>query len=152
MSYCFFLRSSVKFQGQTDNKAPILTRLERFRTVTLFWIHRWLLNDAQSLKQYRRGALLFFKVIHQISRSHGSKNYRIWPILCVSFTNGYEMVHKVWSNKEEVSICFSRSSVKFQGHTARKIVNLEPNRAFPDCNSSLNSPMATRWCKKLEVA
>ena len=24
--------------------------------------------------------------------------------------------------------------------------------AFPDCNSSLNSPMATKWCTKLEVA
>ena len=25
------------------------------------------------------------------------------------------------------------------------------NWAFPDCNSSLNSPMATKWCTKLEV-
>ena len=27
-----------------------------------------------------------------------------------------------------------------------------PNWAFPDCNSSLKSPMATKWCTKLEVA
>ena len=57
-----------------DNKSLILTRIERFRTVALVWIHRWLWNDAQSLTQHRRGALLFFNVIHQISRSHGTQN------------------------------------------------------------------------------
>ena len=48
--------------------------------------------------------------------------------------------------------CFSRSFVKFQGHTALKIVEFDPNWAFPDCNSSLNSPMATKCCTKLETA
>ena len=37
-----------------------------------------------SLMLLRRGALLFFKVIRQISRSHGTKNRRIWPRLGVS--------------------------------------------------------------------
>ena len=37
----------------------------------------------------------------------------------------------------EVTYCFSRSYVKFQGHTALKIVEFDPNWAFPDCNSSL---------------
>ena len=41
--------------------------------LTPVWIHIWLYNHAHSWKQHRRGALLFFKVIHQISRSHGSK-------------------------------------------------------------------------------
>ena len=31
-------------------------------------------------------------------------------------------------------------------------INFDPNWAFPDWYSSLNSPMATKWCKKLEVA
>ena len=62
------------------------------------------------------------------------------------------MMHKAWSSIEEVPYCFSRSSVKFQGHTALKIVEFDPNWAFPDCNSSLKSPMATKWCTKLEVA
>ena len=62
------------------------------------------------------------------------------------------MVHKAWCCLGEVSYCFSRSSVKFQGHMARKIVEFDPNRAFPDCNSSLNSPMATKRCTKLEAA
>ena len=62
------------------------------------------------------------------------------------------MMHRAWSSTEEVPYCFSRSYVKLQGHTALKIVDFDPNWAFPDCNSSLESPMATKWCTKLEVA
>ena len=46
----------------------------------------------------------------------------------------------------------SRSSVNFQGHIALKIVEFDPNWAFPDCNSSLNAPMAMKCCTKLETA
>ena len=96
MKWCIKLEATKKmcpivFQGHPsnfkvtgDNKSPILTRIEHFRTVTLVWIHRWLWNDAQSLKQHRRGALLFFKVIRQISRSHGTINHWFWPELSVS--------------------------------------------------------------------
>ena len=48
--------------------------------------------------------------------------------------------------------CFSRSYVKFQGHSALKIVEFDPYWAFPDSNSSLNSPMAMKCCTKLETA
>ena len=63
------------------------------------------------------------------------------------------MVNNAWSSIEGVPYCF------FKGHQSnckvtrlKKIVNFDPNYAFPDCNSSLNSPMATKWCKKLKVA
>ena len=102
--YCF-RRLSCKFQGHKGQKTSILTQIERFRTVTPVWIHWWLWNDAQSLMQHRRGALLF-----------------------------------------------SRSSVKFQGHTRPKIADFDLNWAFPDCNSCLNSPMHLKWCTKLGVA
>ena len=46
----------------------------------------------------------------------------------------------------------SRSEVKFQGHTGKKIVNFDPNWAFPDCNSRLNSDMMMTWCTELDVA
>ena len=91
-------------------------------------------------------------------RSHGSKNRRIWHKLGVSVllkfesTNGYEMMHKAWSSIEKVPYCFSRSYIELQGHTALQIIDFDPNWAFPDCISSLKSPMATKWCKKLEVA
>ena len=48
--------------------------------------------------------------------------------------------------------CVSRSTAKFQGHTALKFFEFDPNWAFPDCNSSLNSPMAMKGCTKLETA
>ena len=89
----------------------------------------------------------------------GKQNRRIWPRLGVSglwlqfeFTNGDEMMNKAWSSIEEVPYCFSRSSGKIQGHTALKSVQFDPNWAFPDCYSSLNSPMAKKWCTQLEVA
>ena len=62
------------------------------------------------------------------------------------------MMHRAWSSIVEVPYCFSRSYVKFQGHTALKIVEFDPNWAFPDCDSSLNSPMAMKCCTKLETA
>ena len=61
------------------------------------------------------------------------------------------MMHRAWSSIVVVPYCFSRSYVKFQGHTALKIVEFDPNWAFPDCNSSLNSPMAMKCCTKLET-
>ena len=69
-------RSKVKFKEVT-------TQLNRFRTVTPVWIHIWWWNDAYTLVMLSRGALLFFKVIRQISRSHYSKKRRIWPWLGV---------------------------------------------------------------------
>ena len=62
------------------------------------------------------------------------------------------MMHRAWSSIVEVPYCFSRPHVKFQGHTALKIVEFYPNWAFPDSNSSLNSPMAMKCCTKLETA
>ena len=62
------------------------------------------------------------------------------------------MMHKAWSSIEEVPYCFSRSSIKFQGHTGQKNANFDPNWAFPDRNSILNSQMAMKWCTKLGVA
>ena len=61
---CKRSRSKVKV-------TEVMTPLNRFRTGTPVWIHIWRSNDAQSLMLLRGGALLFFKVIRQISRSHG---------------------------------------------------------------------------------
>ena len=76
----------AKSQGQRSKVkvTEVTTQLNRFRTVTPVWIHIWWWNDAYSLMMLRRGALLFLKVIRQISRSHGSKKRRIWPRLGVS--------------------------------------------------------------------
>ena len=62
------------------------------------------------------------------------------------------MMHRPWSSIVEVPYCFSRSNVKFQGHTALKIVKFYRNWAFLDSNSSLNSLMVMKCCTKLETA
>ena len=84
-------RCLIVFQGHPWNfkvtrllKSSNFTQIGRFRTLTPVWIHRWLWNVTQSLKQQRRDALLFSKVIHEISRSHGTKHHRFWPKLGVS--------------------------------------------------------------------
>ena len=81
-------QSNVHAKGQGQRSkfkvTEVTSQLSRFRTVTPVWIHIWWWNDTYSLMLLRRGALLFFKVIRQISRSHGAKNCRIWPRLGVS--------------------------------------------------------------------
>ena len=59
-----------------------------------------------------------------------------------------------WCTKLEVAL--KRCRIVFQGHPSNfkvtrllRIVEFDPNLAFPDCNSSLNSPMVTKWCSKL---
>ena len=142
--YCF-PRSSIKFQGHT------------VQNITDF-DPNWAFPDCRPVAAFKSLRFALFRVIRKISRSHGSNNCRFWPELSVSglylkfeFTNGYEMIHKAWSSIEEVPYCFARSSVKFQGRTALKIVEFDPDWAFPDCISSLNSLMAVKWCTKLEA-
>ena len=93
-----------------------------------------------------------------LAKSHGqrSRSQRSKPNLAVSglwlkfeFVYCHEMMYKAWCGIGEVPYCFSESSVKFQCRTAQKITDLEPNCAFLDCNSSLISLMAMKWCTKL---
>ena len=80
--------------------------------------------------------------------SGGCSEFLFFSAMLAKF---FEMIHKAWSNIEEVLYCFSMSSVKFQGHTGQKIADFDPNWAFPDCNSNLNSSMDLKWCTKLDV-
>ena len=77
---------------------------------------------------------------------------RFWTVTTCLNSHGDEIMPTAWCCLGEVPYYFSRSSVKFQGHTTKKIISSYPNWAFPDCNSSLNSPMAMKWCTKLEAA
>ena len=66
-------RSDVhaKGQGSKVNVTEVKTKFSGFRTVTPVWIHIWCWNDVHSLMLLRRGALLFFNEICQMSGSHG---------------------------------------------------------------------------------
>ena len=68
--WCPCKRSKVKV-------TEVMTPFNHFQTITQVWIHIWRWNDAWSLMLLRRGALLFFKVIRQTSRSHGKKKLSI---------------------------------------------------------------------------
>ena len=90
-------------------------------------------------------------------RGQKSRSQRPKPKLAVcglqfEFTDGYEMMHKAWCSIEEVPYCFSRSSVKFQGHMGQKVADFDPNSVFLGCNFILISQMAMEWYTKLEVA
>ena len=61
------------------------------------------------------------------------------------------MMHRAWRNIVEVPYYFSRSCVKFQGHTGQKIANFDLNWAFPGCNSISNSRMALKLCTNLNT-
>ena len=81
--YCFS-RSSVKFQSDTAKKIIDFDPNWAFLDCNSSLNSPWLWNDSQSLKQHKRGALLFFKVICQISRSHRKKKCWFWPELGIS--------------------------------------------------------------------
>ena len=80
--------SDVQANGQGQRSmvkvTKVKTQFSHFLTITPVWIHIWRWNDAQSLMWQRIGALLSFKVIHQISRSPGTKNHQFWLELGVS--------------------------------------------------------------------
>ena len=82
------------FKVPRDRKSPIFTRIECFRIVTPVWIYQWLWHVAQSVMWYGKGSLLFFKVIHQISRSRGTKNYHFF-----TRNERFRTVTPVWINR-----------------------------------------------------
>ena len=117
----------------------------------IVWIHilRW--NNAQSLMLLRRGALLFFKAIRRISRSHGW--LRKSSIL--THSGRFRTVTPVWIHQW---LCNDAQVLKLQKERSlfkvtqdKKIANFYQNWPFPDCNSSLNIPMALKCCTKLNV-
>ena len=160
VSYCLS-RSSLIFQGLTANFIfSILTQIGHFRTEAPVWSHQWPWNDAQSLKQHRRVALLFFKVICQFSGSRRTKKKS--PILTWSerFRTLTPVSKYQWlSNAAQSVMLYRRGALLFfkvihqilRSRGTKKIANFYSNWAFPDCTSSLTSPMDLKWCTKLDV-
>ena len=100
-------------------KSSILTQIGSFQTVTPVWIHQWLWIDAQSLKKHMRGALMFPKDIHQISRSHRLKNWwfgSIWVRLLgwsqLSNPSDLPCLFMVWNSSSPGSAWFLQLSLR----------------------------------------
>ena len=134
-------------------KSPILTRIVYFRTVTPSWIQWRLRNKAQSLTQCRRGSLLFSGFIHQISRAHaGFDLHLVFPNCNSSLSL---LVALNWCTKLDVTLKSCPIVFEVIHHISRsqrkKHHRFWPKRASPACNSSFNSPMALKWCKKPDI-
>ena len=66
--------------------------------------------------------------------------------------------HMVMKWCTQLDVISKRCPIIFQGHPSnfkvtrdKRIPNFDPNWDFPDCNSSLDSPMVLKWCTKLDV-
>ena len=112
----------------TDTNYPIWRKQER-RSKYVVQLASWQLRSNSPKMSVCHTFFTMFPTLyhHEIFR-----NYYHWPTWCPCKR--------------------SRSEVKGQGHTGQKNADFDPNWAFLDCNSSLNLPMATKWCTKLEVA
>ena len=92
----------VKVRGQrsrSQRSKRILPQFGHFQTVTL--VPQMATKWSTKLEWHRRGALLFFKVIHQISRSHGPKSRWFWPELNVSrWQLQFELTYMLWNDTQ----------------------------------------------------
>ena len=121
------MQKGVGQTSRSERSKQILPQSGCFRTVTPVWIHRWLRNNTQRLTRHRRCVLLFFDVICQITRSQGPINRWFGSNVCISVSQlqfgsmgGYEITHVAFMSIEVAIYCFSKSSVKFQGHPGWK--------------------------------
>ena len=81
------------------------------------------------------------------------KNRQLWHKFNVSrlqiqfeFTDGFEMIHNAWRSIEEVPYCFSRSSIKLQGHKGWQIDDLNPIWVSLLGRSQLSNPSDLPCC------
>ena len=153
VSFLWSHRSNCKITR--DKKSPILTQIERFRTVTEVWIHWWLRSDIWACRSIKNVSYCFSSSSINPSSAHGTNICRFWPEFGVSVLwlqsksiDGYRTMHNAWGSTAEVPYNLSRS---FQVRTGQKIANFVPNLAFMDCNSSLNSLMVLKRCARLGV-
>ena len=153
VSYCF-LRSSVKFQGHTGQNIADFDPNWAFPDCNLSFnlpmAFKWCNIEevpycfSRSSCKVQGHTRQKTSILTQIGRFQTVTPVRIhWWLW---------MMDKAWSNIEEVPYWFSRLSVKFEGYTGQKIADFDPNWAFPDCNWSLNLPMALKWCTKLNIS
>ena len=114
-----------RWRSQRSNFVPIWEFPDRNSTLNQEMAIKW----CTKLNVAYKGCPIvsFFKVIRQISRSFRPKTSmfftrieRFRTVTHFEFTDGFEMMHKIWSGIEQVPYCFSRSSIKFQGHTGRQ--------------------------------
>ena len=120
--------------------------LECFQIITSVWVHWWIWNELRMHKAW----CSIEEVSYYFSRSSIKfQGHTGWKI--DNFNPVWVRLLGRWQFWNPSDLPCSRSSDKIQGHTGQKIAGFDPNWAFPDCNSNLNSPMALKWCTKLDI-
>ena len=132
VSYCF-PRSFIKFRGHRGQKLLILTRNEHFRTVTPVEFTHGFEMMHTAWRSIEEMSYCFPMSSIKFQSHTGQKSANCdpnWAFLdcnsSLNITDGFDMMHRVWRSIEEVSYCFSRPSIKFQGNTGWKIDELNP--------------------------
>ena len=140
---CFYLRpsSSKNTSFRLSALRPSVTSFSQcsFHRIILkfsgvFTIDR---HDVRAKHQGQMSKVTVTEVKANFAPDHTSS---------LKITDGYEMIQIARSSIEELLYCFSRSSVKFQGHRGQWIYDFDPDCFDPDCTSSLNSLIVTKWC------
>ena len=92
---------------------------------------------------YRRGAQFFSRSSIKYLGHTGWKSM-IWI--------QFEWDHWAGCSYQIPQICLVQGHLSsFKVTQLKKIVDFHPKWAIPDCNSSLKSPMALKWCTKLYI-
>ena len=121
-----FQCQSSNLKVTRDKKSPILTRIERFRTVTPVSILWWLRNNAQRLEWLWIGAPFFFKVINKISRLHGTQR---------SQTESFQTVNNVYYSLN-LPMAISEWVIKFNS-LSEDSGQCGPYGPYKPCNHNL---------------
>ena len=149
----------LNFKIARDRKLSILTRIECFRTVTLYWIHSWMaLKWCTKLNIVKKRCSIVFQ-----GHPWNSKVTRLKKSSILTQIGRFQTVTPVWihqwvrndaqSLKKDRggALMFLKDISQISRSHGRRNADFDLNLGLPDCNSSLNSPMALKWCTQLNV-
>ena len=104
-------------------------QLWHFRTVTPVWIHWWLWNDAQSLKQHRRGSLFIFScdqaalwMVFSLRLKKDGLIERVKSLTKNLLWKHYTIDYHHWRNVKETSLDHNQTGPKTSPESPRRII------------------------------
>ena len=161
------LKHNITFVAATKQLYEMFRPSVRLFAIVIQWIyftiwkkikknhHHYnaILSLYNIISRHYKKSLIRSQIYHGYEELSTDTNYPIWRRQ--EKRSKYAVQLASWqlrSNSPKTSVHPSvRPSVRLSV-TPKKIVDFDPNWAFPDCNSSMKSSMATKWCTKLEVA
>ena len=152
-TWCPCKRSIVKV-------TEVMTPFNHFQTITQVWIHIWRWNEAWFCLEevpYCFSRSSVNRVLHYGSSAHqiqpnlsfGQVEVTTWlSSFKYQYTRKFLYQPRKWLFGQPARKLSVDPWSNFKVTRLKKIVDFDPIWAFPDCNSSSNSPMAMKWCSK----